>query len=81
MHFEALLLYIVGRERTFVVHVGGDLHHAEVEVDWQVVKMVIGLQDKFPSQLYTVPLLIHLIDQHCIKVFILERDRKREKQT
>lgn len=34
--------------------------------------MIIGLQDEFSSQLHAVPLIVYLIDQHCIEVFILE---------
>lgn len=39
--------------------------------------MVVRLQDEFSSQLHAVPQLVHLIDQHCIEVFILE-NRGRE---
>ena len=64
-------------EHTFVVHVGWYLDHAEAEVDGQVVKMVIGLQDKLSSQLDIIPIFINLIDQHRIEVFILEREKQR----
>ena len=61
---------------TFVVHVGGHLHHAEAQVDWQVVEVVVGLQDEFPAQLNAVSHLVHLINQHRIEVFILEMRNK-----
>lgn len=65
---------------TFVVHVGGHLHHAQAEVDGQVVEVVVGLQDEISTQLHTVPLFIHLIYQHCIEVLIL-RERKKDRKT
>lgn len=70
-------LYILDREHTFIVHIGGHLDHTEAEVDWSVVKMIVGLQDKLSSQLYI------LIDQHSIEVFILEtkRDKDRDLKT
>lgn len=70
-------MYIVDCEHTFIVHIGGHLYHTEAEVDWSVVKMIVGLQDKLSSQLYI------LIDQHSIEVFILEtrRDKYRDLKT
>lgn len=56
---------------TFVVHVGGDLHHAQAQVHWQVVKVIVRLQDKLSSQLHAVPIFIHFINQDGIKVLIL----------
>lgn len=72
------LLYAVlwGSEHTFVVHVGGHLDHAEAEVDWKVVEVIVGLQDEVPSQLHVVAQLIHLVDQHGVEVFILETERE-----
>lgn len=70
--------YIRYDEFTFVVHVGGDLNHTETEVDWQVVEVIVGLQNEFSSQLYAVPNLVHLIDQHCIEVLILEMRKESE---
>lgn len=58
---------------TFVVHVGGHLHYAEAQVYWQVVEMVVGLQEELSSQLYIITHLIHFIDQHSIEVFILKK--------
>lgn len=58
---------------TFVVHVGGHLHHAEAQIDRQVVEMVVGLQDELSSQLHVIAFLVHFIDQHSIEVFILEK--------
>lgn len=66
-------------ELTFVVHVGGDLNHTQTEVDWQVVEVIVGLQNEFSSQLYTVPNLVHLIDQHRIEVLILEMRKERRR--
>lgn len=61
---------------TFVVHVGGHLDHAEAQVDRQIVEVVVGLQDEFPSQLNAVSHLVHLIDQHRVEVFILEMKKR-----
>lgn len=36
-------------EHTFVVHVGRYLHHAEAEVNRQVVEMFVGLQDELST--------------------------------
>lgn len=45
-----LCLYILYfDQRTFVIHVGGHLDHAEAEVDRKVVKVIVGLQDELPS--------------------------------
>lgn len=56
---------------TFVVHVGGHLHHTEAQVDWQVIEMVVGLQEELSTQLYVIAHLVHLIDQHSVEVLIL----------
>lgn len=56
---------------TFVVHVGGDLHHTEAQVDRQVIEMVVGLQEELSTQLYVIAHLVHFIDQHCVEVLIL----------
>lgn len=58
---------------TFVVHVGGHLHHAEAQVDRQVVKVVVGLQEELSPQLHVVSQLVHFIDQHRVEVFVLEK--------
>lgn len=56
---------------TFIVHVGWHLHHAEAEVDGQVIKVIIRLQDKLSAELHAVPIVIHLVYQHCVKILIL----------
>lgn len=68
-------------ERTFVVHVGGHLDHAEAEVDRKVAEVIVGLQDEVPSQLYAVAQIIHLVDQHGVEVFILETERESQFNT
>lgn len=35
--------------------------------------MVIGLKDELASEFHAVPFLVHLVDQHCVEVFVLER--------
>lgn len=63
-------------ERTFVVHVGGHLDHAEAEVDRKVVEVIVGLQDELPSQIHVVAQFIHLVDQNGVEVFILDTQRE-----
>lgn len=60
-----------GGALTFVVHVGGHLHHTEAQVDRQVIEMIIGLQEELSSQLHVISLLIHFIDQHRVEVLVL----------
>lgn len=56
---------------TFIVHVGRHLHHAEAEVDRQVIKVIIRLQDKLSSELHAVPIFIHLVYQHGVEILVL----------
>lgn len=58
---------------TFVVHVGGHLHHTEAQVDRQVIEMVVGLQEKLSSQLHIISHLVHFIDQHSVEVLVLKK--------
>lgn len=74
--FCLIFRQIRGGGRTFVVHVGGHLDHAEAEVDRQVLEVVVGLQDELPSQLDALSQLVHLVDQHRVKVFVLEGERQ-----
>lgn len=46
---EPFNYFLNDKEHTFVVHVGRYLHHAEAEVNRQVVEMVIGLQDELST--------------------------------
>lgn len=62
---------VCNADHTFVVHVSWNLDDTEAEVYRQIVEMFIWLQDEFSTQLQTPALLIHLIDQHCIKVLVL----------
>lgn len=67
----------VAYDHTFVVHVSWNLDDTEAEVYRQIVEMFIWLQDEFSTQLQTPALLVHLIDQHCIKVLILSRKKEK----
>lgn len=64
--------------RTFVVHVGGHLHHAEAQVDGQVAEVVVGLQLELAAQLHVVASLVHLIDQHGVEVLVLLGEAQRQ---
>lgn len=64
---------------TFIVHVGWHLNHAEAEVDGQVIKMIVGFQEKLSSQLHAIPILIHLVYQHCVKILILQKKNEKNK--
>ncbi len=68
---------VCNADHTFVVHVSWNLDDTEADVYRQIVEMFIRLQDEFSTQLQTPALLIHLIDQHCIKVLVLSGKREK----
>lgn len=63
---------------TFVVHVGGHLHHTEAQVDRQVIEMIVGLKEELSAQVHVISLLVHFIDQHSVEVLVLRRGVEME---
>ena len=63
---------------TSVVNIRRDLYVTQLCVDWHFVEVFIFLQTEVSSQRQWVPVLIHLVDQHGVKVFKLERTAKEE---